>query len=163
MRPERFPEERKSKLAPRGDGPFRVLEKIHDNAYKLELPGEFKVSPTFNVSDLAPYIADDEEVLRTEPSQEGVDVVVNQAEVPQVRKGPTTRSGSRVLRDGFTKAVQEMIDQGLKQLLIQEMSRLKIEDPTKPIEVQDQSGLTQFSSIVHNRIGLIISTFDLLV
>lgn len=80
MRPERFPEERNSKLAPRGDGPFRVLEKINDNAYKLELPGEFKVSPTFNVSDLAPYIADDEEVLRTEPSQEGGDVVVNQAE-----------------------------------------------------------------------------------
>lgn len=89
--------------------------------------------------------------------------MVNQAEVPQVRKGPTTRSGSRVLRDGFTKIVQEMIDQGLKQLLIQEMSGLKIEDPTKPIEVQDQSGSTQFSSIVHNRTGLIISTFDLLV
>ncbi|KAF3611828.1 hypothetical protein DY000_02050989 [Brassica cretica] len=78
-------------------------------------------------------------------------VVVNQAEVPQVRKGPTTRSGSRVLRDGFTKAVQEMIDQGFKQLLIQEMSGLKIEDPTKAIEVQDPSGPIQFSSIVHNR------------
>ena len=94
---------------------------------------------------------------------EGWVVVVTQAEVPQVRKSPTTRSGSRVLRDGFTKAVQEMIDQGLKQLLIQEMSGLKIEDPTKPIDVQDQSGPTQFSSIVHNRTGLIISTFDLLV
>ncbi|CAN7093145.1 unnamed protein product [Brassica rapa subsp. narinosa] len=40
MRPERFPEERKSKLSPRGDGPFRVLDRINDNAYRLELPGE---------------------------------------------------------------------------------------------------------------------------
>ncbi|XP_048629617.1 uncharacterized protein LOC125601539 [Brassica napus] len=39
-RKERFPEERKSKLSPRGTGPFRVVEKINDNAYKLELPDE---------------------------------------------------------------------------------------------------------------------------
>ncbi|CAL9193033.1 unnamed protein product, partial [Musa hybrid cultivar] len=25
---------------PRGDGPFRVSQKINDNAYKLELPGD---------------------------------------------------------------------------------------------------------------------------
>ena len=69
MRPERFPEERKSKLSPRRDEPFRVLEKINNNTYSLKIQGEFKVSPTFNVSDLAPYIAGDEEVLRTEPFQ----------------------------------------------------------------------------------------------
>lgn len=119
------------------------------------------MSPTFNISDLAPYLEDDEEVLRTEPSQGGGDVVATQAEVPQVHKGPTTRSGARNLRNGFTKAIQEMIDQGLKQLLIQEMSGLKIEDPTGSKEVQDQTGPIQFSSIVHNRTGLIISTFDL--
>jgi hypothetical protein len=33
-------------------GPFKILEKINDNAYKLELPPEFGVSPTFNISDL---------------------------------------------------------------------------------------------------------------
>ncbi|XP_042444041.1 uncharacterized protein LOC122029161 [Zingiber officinale] len=38
-RKERFPKRRQSKLNPRGDGPFQVLEKINDNAYKLELPG----------------------------------------------------------------------------------------------------------------------------
>jgi hypothetical protein len=33
------------------DGPFKILEKINDNAYKLELPPEYGVSPTFNISD----------------------------------------------------------------------------------------------------------------
>ena len=40
MRKERFPNQRKSKLQPRGDGPFQVLERINDNAYKIDLPGE---------------------------------------------------------------------------------------------------------------------------
>jgi hypothetical protein len=36
----------------RVDGPFKILEKINDVAYKLELPLEFGVSPTCNISDL---------------------------------------------------------------------------------------------------------------
>ncbi|XP_073038070.1 LOW QUALITY PROTEIN: uncharacterized protein [Primulina eburnea] len=43
LRKERFPEKRCSKLLPRGDGPFQVLERINDNAYKLDLPGEYNV------------------------------------------------------------------------------------------------------------------------
>ncbi|XP_062087666.1 uncharacterized protein LOC133794454, partial [Humulus lupulus] len=35
MRKERFPTQRRSKLLPRGDGPFQVLERINDNAYRL--------------------------------------------------------------------------------------------------------------------------------
>ncbi|XP_027348787.1 uncharacterized protein LOC113860563, partial [Abrus precatorius] len=71
MRKERFPEQRKSKLQPRGDGPFQVLERINDNAYKIELPGEYNVSSTFNVSDLSLFDVDGESDLRTNPSQEG--------------------------------------------------------------------------------------------
>ncbi|KAL4335061.1 hypothetical protein GQ457_07G006590 [Hibiscus cannabinus] len=41
LRKERFPAQRKSKLLPRGDGPFQVVAKINDNAYKLDLPGEY--------------------------------------------------------------------------------------------------------------------------
>ena len=47
MRKERFPAQRRSKLLPRGDGPFQVLERINNNAYKLDLPGEYTVSATF--------------------------------------------------------------------------------------------------------------------
>jgi hypothetical protein len=52
LRKERFPELRKSKLMSRVASPFKILAKINDNAYKLELPPEFGVSHTFNISDL---------------------------------------------------------------------------------------------------------------
>ncbi|GAB2279375.1 hypothetical protein Dimus_039348 [Dionaea muscipula] len=70
LRKERFPEQRQSKLSPRGDGPFQVLERINDNAYRLDLPGEYLVSSTFNVTDLCPFDAGDDPDLRTNPSQE---------------------------------------------------------------------------------------------
>ncbi|XP_071901059.1 uncharacterized protein [Coffea arabica] len=72
MRKERFPASRRTKLHPRGDGPFRVLERINDNAYKLELPSEYGISASFNVSDLSPFDFDtDFEDLRTNPFEEG--------------------------------------------------------------------------------------------
>jgi hypothetical protein len=52
LRTERFSELRKSKLTSRAAGTFKILAKINDNAYKLELPPEFGVSPSFNISDL---------------------------------------------------------------------------------------------------------------
>ena len=55
----------------RGDVPFQVLERINNNAYKLDFLGEYNVSATFNVTDLSPFdIGDD---LRTNPFQEGND------------------------------------------------------------------------------------------
>jgi hypothetical protein len=52
MRKERFPNRRKSKLQPSGDGLFQVLERTNDNAYKIDLSGEYDVSSTFNVVNL---------------------------------------------------------------------------------------------------------------
>jgi hypothetical protein len=41
LRKDRFPELRKSKLMPRAAGPYKVLAKINDNAYTLELSLDF--------------------------------------------------------------------------------------------------------------------------
>lgn len=64
----------KSKLQPMTNGLFRVLEKINDNAYKIDLCGEYQVNATFSVSDLSPYDVgndnDDELNLRTNFVQE---------------------------------------------------------------------------------------------
>ncbi len=68
MRKERFPAHRWSKLHPRGDGPFQVLERINDNAYKLDLPGEYNISATFNVSDLSLFDVGDDS--RSNPFEE---------------------------------------------------------------------------------------------
>jgi hypothetical protein len=76
LRKEQFPDLRKSKLMPRVDGPFKVLEKINENAYKLDLPVDFGVSPTFNIADLKPYLGEEHELeSRMTQIQHGVDDV----------------------------------------------------------------------------------------
>jgi hypothetical protein len=62
LRKDRFPELRKSKLMPRADGHFKILEKVNDNAYKLELSSNFGVSPTFNITYLTPYMGEEDEL-----------------------------------------------------------------------------------------------------
>jgi hypothetical protein len=58
----------------RAAGPFKILAKINDIAYKLELPPEFGVSHSFNISDLRPYLGEEDEMpLRTMSMQEGED------------------------------------------------------------------------------------------
>ena len=73
MRKERFPQQRKSKLDARGDGPFQVLARINDNAYKIDLPGEYNISATFNVFDFFLFYFDSDS--RTNPLEEGGDDV----------------------------------------------------------------------------------------
>jgi len=59
-------EQRKSKLQPREDGYFQVFERINDNAYKVDLSGEYGVSVTFNVYDLSLFdVGNDVQHLRT--------------------------------------------------------------------------------------------------
>ena len=58
----------------RSDGPFEVIERIGDNAYKLQLLGDMGVSATFYVGDLSPYVEDsieDPSDLRANPPEEG--------------------------------------------------------------------------------------------
>jgi hypothetical protein len=98
---DRFPDLRKSKLLPRADGPFQVLERINDDAYKLELLADFGVSPTFNIADLKPYLGEENELeSRTTQMQEGEDdedIATIDATTPCAQQGPLTRARARQL------------------------------------------------------------------
>jgi hypothetical protein len=89
LRKERFHELRKSKLLSRADGPFKVVERINDNAYKLDLPADFGVSPTFNIADLKPYLREEDDLeSRTTEMQEGED----DEDIPANDTSPTSTS-----------------------------------------------------------------------
>jgi len=93
-----FPKKSKYKLSPRGDGPFKVLKRVNDNAYRLEFPEGYDMHATFNVADLIPFVdgTDDEAKttdLRTNPSQGGGDDVMPRA------KGPTIRAMARRIQE----------------------------------------------------------------
>jgi len=55
LRNERLHTQRKSKLLPRGDGPFQVIRRINNNAYELDLPPSYNISNSFNVCDFSPF------------------------------------------------------------------------------------------------------------
>jgi hypothetical protein len=110
LRKDRFPDLRKSKLMPRTAGPFKVLEKMNDNAYKLELPAEMgTVSPSFNIADLKPYFREEDEIAsRMTSIQEGEDdkdiptvdtTIAPTATLPHVPQfqGPLARGRARQL------------------------------------------------------------------
>ncbi|KAL4302844.1 hypothetical protein GQ457_10G010370 [Hibiscus cannabinus] len=110
---ERFPAQRSSKLLPRGDGPFQVVAKVNENAYKLDLPDEYNVSATFNVSDLTPF--DDPSDLRTNPSQEGGDDVSTSSSAhvadPEVLpQGLVTHSKAKQFREALSLTCAKLFD-----------------------------------------------------
>ncbi|RVW54072.1 Transposon Ty3-I Gag-Pol polyprotein [Vitis vinifera] len=55
LRPERFHPSTYQKLQAKKAGPFRVLKRLGENAYLLELPSNLHFSPIFNVEDLHIY------------------------------------------------------------------------------------------------------------
>jgi hypothetical protein len=83
---------------PRAAGPFKVLTKINDNAYILDLPTEFGVSTSFNVVDLELYAGDDAELpSRTTSIQEGEDDEDITDQAPSPPLGAVTRARAREL------------------------------------------------------------------
>ena len=87
MRKDQFPVQGRSKLLPKGDGPFRVLQRINDNAYKFEFPGKYGVTASFNVYNLSPFDVGDD--LRANPLQEGENNV-NKVAQPRIHEGELT-------------------------------------------------------------------------
>jgi len=106
MRKERFPEQRRSKLMPRGDGPYQIIEMINDNAYKVDLPGEYGVSATFNVSDLSLFDVGDDS--RSNPFEERGDDVIQPSKDPlKVLAGPVTRLRAKKFKEAFNGLLQD--------------------------------------------------------
>jgi hypothetical protein len=107
------------------------LEKINDNAYKLELPPEFWVTPTFNIADLKPYLGEEDELeSRTTPLQEGED----DEDITSIHtmNGPITRSRARQL----ILQVRSTLFNGVSELTLGVMDVLMIRNLGK-----DQQGL----------------------
>ena len=86
---------------PHAHGPFKIVQKINDNAYILDLPPEYGVSSSFNVVDLRPYVGEDEQIpSRMTPIQEGLDdedIHAQATTTPEVIQGPVTRARAREL------------------------------------------------------------------
>jgi hypothetical protein len=71
LRKEQFPKQRKSKLQRCADGPFKVLRRVNDNSYEIDLPSKYGVSTIFNITDLSPFIRIEESMMT--PFQERED------------------------------------------------------------------------------------------
>jgi len=102
MRKERFPSKRKSKIMPRSEGPFEILEQISPNAYKGELPSDYGVSATFNVADLRPYLDENEAILSlrsnfTQPGEDNGDHLT--APLETLPSDPSPVMGSSTVKE----------------------------------------------------------------
>ena len=98
--------------------PSQILEKIIDNAYKVDLPGEYKVSATFNVSDLSPF--DVGEDLWSNPFEEkgndGNQGGPSLKDPLQVPNGSITRSRAKKIKEAMQGLVQFTWDEASKSL-----------------------------------------------
>jgi len=43
----------------RSERPFKVLKRVNNNTYEIDLPGDNNISTMFNVSYLSPYMDDE--------------------------------------------------------------------------------------------------------
>jgi len=99
-----------------------VIQRINDNAYKIDLLGKYSVSDTFNVSDLSPYDAGEDSRLNTfeeREDDENQELKFNQPQEPtqinnskdalQISSGPITRSRAQKLKEALIGFIQDIL------------------------------------------------------
>ena len=90
----------------RGDDPYQIIEMINDNAYKVDLPGEYGVSATFNVSYLSSFDVGDDS--RSNPFEKRGDDVIQPSKDPlEVPVGPVTRLRAKKFKEDFNGLLQD--------------------------------------------------------
>jgi len=122
MTKERFPIQKKSKLAPKRDGPFQVIQRIKDNAYKIDLLGKYNVSDTFYVADLSPYDAGEDSgsnPFGERGDHKNQELKFNQTQAPvqinnpkdalQIPSGPITRSRTPNLKEALIGLIHDIL------------------------------------------------------
>ena len=113
MRKERFLAQRRSKLLPGGDGPFQVVARINDNAYKLDLFCEHNVSATFNVSNLCPLdVGEDSRVNHFEErgsdeNHQGNNIKASTNPL-SIHGGPITKAKAKKMQDALNGLVEKI-------------------------------------------------------
>ncbi|XP_069145876.1 uncharacterized protein [Solanum lycopersicum] len=86
---------KKGKLSPRFIGPFEILSRVGEVAYKLALPPSLSVvHPVFHVSMLQKYIPDESHVISLDSVELGADLTYEEEPISildrQIRKLRTT-------------------------------------------------------------------------
>jgi hypothetical protein len=127
FRQERFPSKRKTKLHPRGDGPFEVIRRLNNNAYQIAIPPEWGVSNSINISGLKRVdineldLFDNPYDLRSDPLKLGGNDVIQESiphpldPIPRkdhliIGNGPETRSQRKNRLEALNLLITDLVE-----------------------------------------------------
>nr|GEU89041.1 retrovirus-related Pol polyprotein from transposon TNT 1-94 [Tanacetum cinerariifolium] len=116
LRRAQFPQRRFGKIHPRADGPFRILKKINDNAYKVELP-ESKAYKTYYAFATGKAIPKPKYVRRSTKEKT--------KQAPKASFGKRIKSAAKVTRSGKKKQIAEGLET-LSKIALSEAEQMQL-------------------------------------